>query len=49
MLDDPDIGNALAVDPQEAVGRRIDDFHHREGTFPRGGDLVDSLSVLDAT
>jgi hypothetical protein len=37
------------VSPLEAVGRRVDDFHHDEGTFPRGGELVLSLSGLDAT
>jgi hypothetical protein len=49
MLDIPDVGNALAIGPLEAVGRRTDDFHHDEGTFPRGSELVHSLGVLDAT
>jgi hypothetical protein len=49
MLDVPDVGNALSIYPLEAVGRRADDFHHDEGTFPRGGELVHPLGVLDAT
>jgi hypothetical protein len=49
VLDIPDIGNALTISPLEAVGRRADDFHHDEGTFPRGGELVHSLGGLDAT
>jgi hypothetical protein len=49
MLDVLDIRNALAVGPLEAVGRWTDDLHHNEGTFPRGGELLHSLSVLDAT
>jgi hypothetical protein len=47
MLDVPDVGNALAVSPLEAVGRQTVDFHHDEGTFPRGGELLHSLGVLD--
>jgi hypothetical protein len=31
------------------VGRRTDDFHHNEGSFPRGGEIVHSLGVLDVT
>jgi hypothetical protein len=49
MLDIPDVGNALAVGPLEAVGRQTDDLHHDEGTFPRGGELVHSFGGLDAT
>jgi hypothetical protein len=48
MLDILDVGNALAVGPLEAVGRRTDDLHHDEETFPRGGELVHSLGGLDA-
>jgi hypothetical protein len=44
-----DVWNALAIGPLEAVGRRVDDFHHNEGTIPRGGELVHSLGGLDAT
>jgi hypothetical protein len=44
----PDVKNALAVGPLEAVGRWVDDFHHDEGTFPRGRELVHSLGGLDA-
>jgi hypothetical protein len=49
MLDIPDVRNALAVGPLEAVGRWADDFHHDEGTFPRGRELVHSLGALDMT
>jgi hypothetical protein len=49
MLDIPDVRNALTVGPLEAIGRWADDFHHDEGTFPRGGELVHSLGGLDAT
>jgi hypothetical protein len=45
----PDVWDALAVCPLEAVGRRANNFHHDEGTFPRGGELVHSLGGLDAT
>jgi hypothetical protein len=45
----PDVWDALAVGPLEAVGRRTDNFHRDEGTFPRGGELVHSLGGLDAT
>jgi hypothetical protein len=33
----------------EAVDRWADNFHHDEGTFPRGVELVHSLGGLDAT
>jgi hypothetical protein len=49
MLEIPDVRNALAVSPLEAVGQWADDFHHDEGTFPRGRELVHSLGALDAT
>jgi hypothetical protein len=49
MLDFPDIRNALAVGPPEAVGLWADNFHHDEGTFPRGRELVHSLGALDMT
>jgi hypothetical protein len=49
VLNVSDVCNALAVTPLEAVGRRADDFHHDEGTFPRGGELMHSLGGLDAT
>jgi hypothetical protein len=49
VLDIPDVRNTLTVGPLEAVGRRADDFHHDEGTFPRGGEPVHSLGGLDAT
>jgi hypothetical protein len=49
MLDVSDVVDDLAVDPLEAVGRRTDDFHHDEGTFPRGGELVHSLGVMNTT
>jgi hypothetical protein len=43
------VGNTFTVSPLEAVGRRADDFHHDEVTFPRGRELVHSLGGLDAT
>jgi hypothetical protein len=49
VLDILDLRNALAVGPLEAIGRWADDFHHDEGTLPRGGELVHSLSGLDVT
>jgi hypothetical protein len=49
MLDVPDVQDALAVGPLKAVGRWTDDLHCDEGTFPRGGELMHSLGVLDAT
>jgi hypothetical protein len=49
VLDIPDVGNALTVNPLKVVGRRADDFHHDEGTFPRGGELVHSLGGLYVT
>jgi hypothetical protein len=48
VLNVPDVWNALAVGPLEAVGRRADDFHHNEWTFSRGGELVQPLGALDA-
>jgi hypothetical protein len=47
MLSVPNVRNALAVGPLEAVSRWTDDLHHDEGTFLRGGELVHSLGVLD--
>jgi hypothetical protein len=44
-----DVWNALAVGPLEAVGRQADDFHHDEGTFSWGRELVHPLGGLDAT
>jgi hypothetical protein len=49
VLNIPDVENTLTVSPLEAVGRQVDDFHHDEGAFPRGGELVHSLGGLDAT
>jgi hypothetical protein len=49
VLDILDVGNALTVRQLEAVGSWADDFHHDEGTFPRGGELVHSLGGLDVT
>jgi hypothetical protein len=43
MLDVPDVQNVLVVDPLDTVGRRTGDFHHDEGTFPGGGELVSSM------
>jgi hypothetical protein len=40
MLDVPDVRDALAVSPLKEVSRWTDDLHHDEGTFPRGGELV---------
>jgi hypothetical protein len=48
VLNVSDVWNALAVSPLEAVRRWADNFHHDEGTFPRGGELVHSLGGLDA-
>jgi hypothetical protein len=48
VLDIPDVRNALTVGPMEVIGQWADDFHHDEGTFPRGGELVHSLGGLDA-
>jgi hypothetical protein len=48
-MDILDVGNALAVGPLEAVDRWADNFHHDEGTFPSGRELMHSLSALDAT
>jgi hypothetical protein len=39
MLDAPNVRNALAIDPLDAVGRWADDFHHDEGTLPRAERL----------
>jgi hypothetical protein len=47
MLDITDVRNALAIGPLEAVGRWADNFHHDEGTFLRGRELVHSLGALD--
>jgi hypothetical protein len=49
MLDVPDVGNALAIVPLEAIGRWTDDLHHDEGTFPRCRELMYSNGFLDAT
>jgi hypothetical protein len=49
VLDIPDVRNALAVGPLEAVVRWADDYHHNEETFPRARELVHSLGALDAT
>jgi hypothetical protein len=49
VLNIPDVWNALAVGPLEAIGRWADDFHHDERTFARGEELVHSLGGLDAT
>jgi hypothetical protein len=49
VLDIPDVRNAMAVSPLEAIGRWADNFYHDEGTFPRSGELVHSLGGLDAT
>jgi hypothetical protein len=49
MLDIPDVRNALVVGRLEVIGRWSNDFHHNEGTFPRGGELVHFLGGLDET
>jgi hypothetical protein len=49
MLDIPDIQDTLAIGSLKAVSRWTDGLHHNEGTFPRGGELVNSLGDLDAT
>jgi hypothetical protein len=48
VLDVPNIRDALVVDPLEAIGRRPNDLFHDERAFPRCGELVHSLGVLDA-
>jgi hypothetical protein len=48
VLDVPDVRDALAIGPLEAVGRWADNFHHDEGTS-MGGELVHPLGGLDVT
>jgi hypothetical protein len=49
VLDVPDVWDALTIGPLEAIGRWSDDLHHDEEAFPRCGELVHSLGILDAT
>jgi hypothetical protein len=49
MLHVPGVGYSLPVTPLKSIGRRADYFRDDEGSRPRGRELVQAASLLDAS
>jgi hypothetical protein len=48
VLHVPRVWYSLSVGPLEAINGWADNFDDDEGSFPRGGELVHVIGLLDA-